>query len=125
MSALGLPDGPDADVEVMPAALFAALSAAQKSVKILTPYFLPNPTLIAALNLCALRGVEVTIVTPERNNIPLVSWAAQTLYPLLNDDEVRINSGQLPLPSRPGLGVRLLPELFNTDQPGYRCSALH
>lgn len=90
VSALGLPDGPDADVEVMPAALFAALSAAQKSVKILTPYFLPNPTLIAALNLCALRGVEVTIVTPERNNIPLVSWAAQTLYPLLLERGCRV-----------------------------------
>jgi cardiolipin synthase A/B len=90
VSALGLPDGPDADVEVMPTALFAALNAARQSVKILTPYFLPNPTLIGALNLCALRGVEVTIVTPEKNNIPLVSWAAQTLYPALLERGCRI-----------------------------------
>lgn len=82
-SALGLPDGPDADVEVMPTALFAALNAARKSVRILTPYFLPDPTLIGALNLCALRGVEVTIITPAKNNIAMVSWAAQTLYPQL------------------------------------------
>jgi len=84
-SAIGLPDGPDADVEVMPTALFAALNAARTSVKILTPYFLPSPTLIAALNLCAVRGVEVTIITPEHNNIAVVSWAARTLFPeLLN-----------------------------------------
>jgi len=82
-SAIGLPDGPDADVEVMPTALFAALNAARTSVKILTPYFLPNPTLIAALNLCAVRGVEVTIITPAENNIAVVSWAARTLYPEL------------------------------------------
>lgn len=89
-SALGLPDGPDADVEVMPTALFAALSAARQSIRILTPYFLPNPTLIGALKLAVLRGVEVEIITPERNNIPLVSWAAQTLYPELLEGGVRI-----------------------------------
>lgn len=82
-TAIGLPDGPDADVEVMPTALFAALNAARTSVKILTPYFLPSPTLIAALNLCAVRGVEVTIITPEHNNIAVVSWAARTLFPEL------------------------------------------
>lgn len=89
-SALGLPDGPDADVEVMPTALFAALNAARKSVRILTPYFLPNPTLMGALSLCALRGVEVTIITPEKNNIALVSWAAWTLYPELMERGCRI-----------------------------------
>jgi len=89
-SAIGLPDGPDADVEVMPTALFAALSAARSSVKILTPYFLPNPTLIAALNLCAVRGVEVTIVTPEKNNIAVVGWAARTLYPELLQKGCRV-----------------------------------
>jgi cardiolipin synthase len=89
-SAIGLPDGPDADVEVMPTALFAALSAAQTSVKILTPYFLPDPTLIGALNLCVLRGVEVTIVTPGKNNIAPVAWAARTLYPELLNRGCRI-----------------------------------
>ncbi|MCB1225709.1 MAG: PLDc N-terminal domain-containing protein [Verrucomicrobiales bacterium] len=83
VSAIGIPDGPDADMEVMPIALFAALAAAQHSIKILTPYFLPNPTLIWALNLCAIRGVDVRIVTPAQNNIPIVNWAARTLYPEL------------------------------------------
>jgi cardiolipin synthase len=82
-SACGIPDGPDEDMEVMPVAFFAALGAAKKEVKILTPYFLPGPTLIWALNLCVYRGVKVTIVTPQKNNIPPVSWAARTLYPEL------------------------------------------
>lgn len=81
--ALGIIDGPDEDLEVMPAALFAALSAARRSVRILTPYFLPTGHLLAALKLCAVRGLEVSIITPARNNIPLVGWAAQTLYPEL------------------------------------------
>ncbi len=48
----------------------------------------------------------------------------KTLYPLLIDDQVTVQRGHLPLPSRPGLGVRLLPELFSADQAGYRASRL-
>jgi cardiolipin synthase len=67
----------------MPAAFFAALNAAREEVRIITPYFLPTPILMAALRLCAIRGVKVTILTPAQNNIPFVAWAAQTLYPEL------------------------------------------
>jgi cardiolipin synthase A/B len=81
--ALGIVDGPDEDFEVMPVALFAALNAARHRVCIMTPYFLPPATLMAALKLCATRGVDVSIVTPAQNNIPIVSWAARTLYPEL------------------------------------------
>jgi cardiolipin synthase len=80
---LGIIDGPDEDMEVMPATLFAALSAARQRVLVMTPYFLPTGNLLAALKLCALRGLEVTILTPARNNIPPVGWAAKTLYPEL------------------------------------------
>jgi cardiolipin synthase len=52
-------------------------------VLVMTPYFLPTGNLLAALKLCALRGLEVTILTPARNNIPPVGWAAKTLYPEL------------------------------------------
>lgn len=80
-SAIGIVDGPDEDMEVMPAAFFATLNAAREEVKIVTPYFLPNAVLMAALRLCAVRGVKVTILTPAENNIPFVGWASQTLYP--------------------------------------------
>ena len=81
VSAIGIPDGPDEDLEVMPVAFFAALSAAKKDVKILNPYFLPLPALIWALKLCIMRGVSVTIVTPAKSNIPPAAWAARTLFP--------------------------------------------
>ncbi|MDZ4404899.1 cardiolipin synthase [Prosthecobacter sp.] len=80
-SVIGIVDGPDEDMEVMPAAFFAALNAAREEVKIITPYFLPTAVLAASLRLCAIRGVKVTILTPAQNNIPFVAWAAQTLYP--------------------------------------------
>ncbi|MBL9129949.1 MAG: phospholipase, partial [Verrucomicrobiaceae bacterium] len=83
-SALGIVDGPDEDMEVMPAAFFAAINAAREEILIATPYFLPNPVLMAALRLAAIRGVKVRILTPAVNNIAMVAWASQTLYdPLL------------------------------------------
>ena len=48
----------------------------------------------------------------------------KTLYPHLIDDTVTVDEGHLPLPSRPGLGVRLLADLFRPDHPGYRITRL-
>lgn len=74
--ARGIADGPDEDFEKLRWTILAALAAAQKSVRIATPYFLPEPTLIAALNLAAMRGVVVDILLPARSNLPFVQWAS-------------------------------------------------
>ncbi len=55
--------------------MLGGLSQARQSVRIVTPYFLPDQTLITALRLAAMRGVTVDILLPERNNLPLVQWA--------------------------------------------------
>ncbi len=75
--ARGITDGPDEDFETLHWTLLAALGAARSSVRIATPYFLPDLTLIAALNLAALRGVKVDILLPENNNLPFVHWASR------------------------------------------------
>ncbi|MBS0204865.1 MAG: mandelate racemase/muconate lactonizing enzyme family protein [Planctomycetes bacterium] len=48
----------------------------------------------------------------------------KTLYPLLIDQPPVITRGQIAIPERPGMGVRLLPELFTPDHPGYRITRL-
>jgi cardiolipin synthase len=73
-------DGPDGDFEKLRWTLLAALAEAQTSVQILTPYFLPDPALIIALNLAALRGVRVDIILPAKNNLPFVQWASRALW---------------------------------------------
>ena len=51
----------------------------------MTPYFLPEASLIAALNVAALRGVEVDIILPSANNLTLVKWASTAhLWQVLN-----------------------------------------
>jgi cardiolipin synthase len=74
-----LSGGPDADFEVARSVLLGALAAARESVAIVTPYFLPDQSMIAALAVTALRGVRVEIVLPERPNIRLVQWATRAL----------------------------------------------
>jgi cardiolipin synthase A/B len=73
-------DGPDADFEKLRWTLLAALAEAQTSVQIITPYFLPDNTLVAALNLAALRGVRVDIILPAKSNLPYVHWASRAMW---------------------------------------------
>lgn len=73
--ARGIEHGPDEHFETMADSIAAALASAREQVRILTPYFLPNASLIHALNVAAMRGVKVEIYLPSVNNIALVQWA--------------------------------------------------
>jgi cardiolipin synthase len=73
-------DGPDSDFENARWTFLAALAEAQTSVQILTPYFLPDTTLVTALNLAALRGARVDIILPAQNNLPYVHWASCAMW---------------------------------------------
>jgi cardiolipin synthase len=75
--ARGIADGPDEDLDKLRLALLSALASARRSVRIATPYFLPDSSLISALNVAALRGVAVDILLPAKSNLPFVQWASQ------------------------------------------------
>lgn len=74
--ARGIEHGPDENFEKMADVIAAGLASARKEVRIVTPYFLPNASLVHALTVTALRGVKVKIYLPSANNIALVQWAA-------------------------------------------------
>jgi cardiolipin synthase len=74
--ARGISDGPDIDFEKLQLVLLGALGVARSSIRVITPYFLPDQHLMSALNVAALRGVEVEVVVPSRNNQVLVQWAS-------------------------------------------------
>ncbi len=67
-------------------------------------------------------GLNVTASVPGVCYQETVRAHIATLYPRLIDDEVTIDDGHIDLPARPGLGVRLLDELFTADRPNYRIS---
>jgi cardiolipin synthase len=55
--------------------ILGALNAARRSLRIVTPYFLPDTGIISALNTAAMRGVEIDILLPEHSNLPYLHWA--------------------------------------------------
>jgi cardiolipin synthase len=78
--ARAIPDGPDEDFEKLRLTILGALACAETSVQILTPYFLPDPAIVSALNVAALRGVRVDIILPARSNLPFVHWASRAMW---------------------------------------------
>ena len=78
--ARGVPDGPDENFEKLLWTLLGALSIARYSVRIMTPYFLPDPVLISALNLAAMRGVQVDIILPARLDVPIGLSASRAMW---------------------------------------------
>ncbi|HEX4028113.1 MAG TPA: phospholipase D-like domain-containing protein [Rhizomicrobium sp.] len=73
--ARGLRSGPDADIYRLELILGAALNLAQSHVRIITPYFLPDPRLQFAIQQAGLRGVKVEIVLPGQSNQWIMQWA--------------------------------------------------
>ena len=78
--ARGVTDGPDENFEKLRWTLLGALSIARDSVRIVTPYFLPDPTVVSALNLASMRGVQVDIILPSSSNLPFILRASRAMW---------------------------------------------
>ncbi|WP_174411190.1 cardiolipin synthase [Desulfovibrio psychrotolerans] len=83
-------DGPDNPLDPMASVIIAVISTARRSVRIMTPYFLPSRDLMSALQSAVLRGVDVRIVLPGKNNLPFVHWATRNMLWELLQRGVRV-----------------------------------
>ena len=70
-------DGPNDEVDKLIVLITGAIADARRRVLIVSPYFLPPRELIGALQSAAMRGIEVTVLLPQRNNLPYVHWASR------------------------------------------------
>ena len=76
--------GPDADVEKIELVVLQAMICAQRTIRLATPYFLPNEVLTNVLSLAAIRGLSVDIIIPKASNHRFVDWATRAhVGPLL------------------------------------------
>jgi cardiolipin synthase len=89
-------DGPDNSFQRTFWVMLGALAVSQKSVRVLTPYFLPNDILRHALEVCALRGVSVEIIVPQRTDIPVVDWAMAAQFEDLLEHGVKLYASPPP-----------------------------
>jgi cardiolipin synthase len=79
VSARGIAFDPGEQIDLLRLTIGAAISAARKSIRIVSPYFIPEQPLITALNVAALSGVQVDIVIPSRSDSRVVQWATQAM----------------------------------------------
>lgn len=88
--------GPNEDLEKLRLIYTGAFSCAKKKIRIMTPYFLPDTAMISALNNAVLRGADVEIFLPQKNNLPFIKWASQAIFWELLNYDVKIYYQQGP-----------------------------
>jgi cardiolipin synthase len=71
-------------------AVMHAIERAEKSVRILNAYFIPDAALCRRLAAAVSRGVEVSVIVPSRSDLTLVHFASRHLYAWLMRSGVRI-----------------------------------
>ena len=69
-------------------------------------------------------GIHINAAVPNACYQETVRATIETVYKKLIDIPVEISGGTVALPTRPGLGVELNPDLFDPKSPGYRRSDL-
>jgi len=82
--------GPDGDYEAFYQVVVAAVMGAHSKVIITTPYFIPDKGLLTALEIAALRGIDITLLVPGHSDHAFVTWAARTFYERLLTFGIRI-----------------------------------
>jgi cardiolipin synthase len=78
-----LPSGPDQEANANRLAYFAGITLSVSRCWITSPYFIPDGPTNRALVTAALRGVDVRILLPERNDVRLMGPAARSYYSAL------------------------------------------
>lgn len=89
-------DGPDEHHNRVRWSLINALVCAQQSVRIMTPYFIPDQVLMSALHAAALRGILIEIIVPGRNNIPFIDWVMQANFSRITKHGIKIYKNTRP-----------------------------
>ena len=89
-------DGPDQDHDKIRWTLINALVCAQTSVKIMTPYFIPDQALMTSLHAAALRGVAIEIIVPQHSNIAFVDWVMEANFARIMEHGIQIYKNKRP-----------------------------
>jgi len=89
-------DGPDEHHNRARWTLINALACAKTSVKIMTPYFIPDQILMTSLHAAALRGISVEIIVPEHSNILFVDWVMEANFPRITQHGIKIYKNKRP-----------------------------
>jgi cardiolipin synthase A/B len=81
--------GPDTRFNPVKEQYLKMIGIATESVYLQTPYFIPDESVLDALRIAALSGVDVRIMMPDRPDHPFVYWAGMSYVRQLLDSGVK------------------------------------
>ncbi|MDR0828902.1 MAG: cardiolipin synthase [Prevotellaceae bacterium] len=84
--------GPDTEWEAILQGIITVFSNARKNIYIHTPYFLPPESLITAMEMAALSGVDVRLMVPAKSDTPMANAASSSYFLRIMEAGVRIFS---------------------------------
>lgn len=84
--------GPDSRQRSIQKAFFLGITMARQRVWLTTPYFVPGEALITALEVAAIRGVDVRLIVPGEgaSDVPITRVAGRSFYERLIEAGVRV-----------------------------------
>lgn len=86
-----VPSGPDMQRDALYEALLGAIFGAKEKIYIVTPYFIPNETLVQALIIAKHRGVDVRLITPKEANHTIVNLVRSSYMRELEERGIKIH----------------------------------
>lgn len=81
--------GPDTEYQQIKDAYIKMIYAAKKTICLQTPYFVPDESLMTALKIASLSGVDVRIMLPSKPDHFFVYWATHSYLGELLADGVK------------------------------------
>ncbi|MES2706204.1 MAG: cardiolipin synthase [Verrucomicrobiota bacterium] len=75
-----VPGGPDNDLNEIQLTVLAILQRAQHSVRLITPYFVPEDAILSALQLAAMRGVTIELMVPAKGDHSYLTHVTRSFY---------------------------------------------
>ena len=80
VSARMITGGPHDRFQTIHRLFFLSIVSARHRLWAVTPYFVPDTAILAALQTAALRGVDVRIILPAQTDVPLAQYAGRTWW---------------------------------------------
>ena len=88
--ALYVPTGPASSLPSGVLFFLHCISCAKERMWVASPYFIPDQSVVDALVLASLRGVDVRIIIPERYDMLIMYLAALSYFPEIEHSGIRV-----------------------------------
>lgn len=85
-----VPGGPDNELNEIQLSVLVMLQRAQRSLRLMTPYFAPEDAVLSAIQLAAMRGVAIELMVPARGDHLYLTHVTRSYYDRLLPHGVRV-----------------------------------